>query len=1106
MAEPKTNELVTISEIANGGSVPQPENVVRAPDVPPPKTDKPRPHICTTCTRSFARLEHLKRHERSHTKEKPFECPDCSRCFARRDLLLRHQQKLHMTTTPSSRPRNARRESTSSSTRVRKNSIVNGGNTMRPRANTISHVDHATVGMVPSMDISKTPLSGHPSHQPVGSVPSMPGLEYRAMPSDARHATINGLSKLDTNSLSLNLPDALRTAPVYGSFGGDYSFSDLMLGHGSTINPAQLHFSASPNPFLDTPASPFTPAFSNMASTQNMFEDDIKYDWINGFDNTMTLSGPNESAIDNSSPSAMSTGSPTGINEALLESSSQTITSSGAPWSNSMPSQNPSNPFGLDFSQPTFHDPSVQGETLSPKSILTQVPDHSFPTSSSIASMGGAVLSNLSNTLFPGSCTSQSSAGFESSFIQTGLPLSSSTITDSTRQALMATLQQPSTFISRRYSQPSTSSSFTPGSLRSPMFESNPYVLPSTNDLQRYIAAYIHYFHPHMPFLHLPTLDLKAPDNPSKFNTGKGYGNANFSRLSGGSGCLILSMAAIGALYEFETATSKGLFESAKKMIQLYLEERRKADMAGLNRANSSREDSIKNTPLWLIQAMLLNVIYGHNCDDKTAADIAMTHCASLLSLAKAAKLTQHRPPEELSDLLGSGDAPVNVFPEMREWLQWKVMEERKRTLYAIFTLSSLLVSAYNHAPTLTNSEIRLTLPCEEEIWAASSPEAWKALGGKIHADQNAIQFSDALKTLLVAGQNTGSSMQMDGFSPADLKPSTFGCLVLILALHNYIWETRQQHLGKQWTSQETEALHLHLEPAFRAWQTAWSNHPSHSLERPNPYGAGPLSADSIPLLDLAYVQLYVNLGRSREAFWQRDWNGMVNELSQAADVLQPPDGSPTSTFAPEPLSDFNTIGSASNDNTLGYQGTPRRLNPTMSERHLRKAAFYAADSISMADKFGNTFIEFTSRELPLQSAMCLFDCAQILAEWISTVQDRVGPYLGILGQPPADLSQVPAIMLLEDEDYKLIQKVEDILHRVELKMKDRAPSVCSTAGEAWDCLPSLVDGGYATKISLSIAYLLDRAGVWPVIKLMARALDTQAQCMKERAQLSVSR
>src|ERR1700759_3991297 len=93
---------------------------------PAPKSDKPRPHVCTTCMRSFARLEHLKRHERSHTKEKPFACSECTRCFARRDLLLRHQQKLHSTTTPSSRPRSGRRESVAgvASGRVGKNSTA----------------------------------------------------------------------------------------------------------------------------------------------------------------------------------------------------------------------------------------------------------------------------------------------------------------------------------------------------------------------------------------------------------------------------------------------------------------------------------------------------------------------------------------------------------------------------------------------------------------------------------------------------------------------------------------------------------------------------------------------------------------------------------------------------------------------------------------------------------------------------------------------------------------------------------------------------------------------------------------------------------------------
>ncbi|KAK5990108.1 Transcription factor MST12 [Cladobotryum mycophilum] len=51
-------------------------------------------HSCPipTCGRLFKRLEHLKRHVRTHTQEKPYVCPVCSKAFSRSDNLAQHKR------------------------------------------------------------------------------------------------------------------------------------------------------------------------------------------------------------------------------------------------------------------------------------------------------------------------------------------------------------------------------------------------------------------------------------------------------------------------------------------------------------------------------------------------------------------------------------------------------------------------------------------------------------------------------------------------------------------------------------------------------------------------------------------------------------------------------------------------------------------------------------------------------------------------------------------------------------------------------------------------------------------------------------------------------
>ncbi|KAH7111321.1 hypothetical protein B0J11DRAFT_573252 [Dendryphion nanum] len=198
--------------------------------IPPPMLRMKKPHVCGTCSRPFARLEHLKRHERTHTKEKPFECPRCRRCFARGDLLQRHQQKLHQHGAISSALPNGRRGRMSSlrpnaRERTRKNTEAGsiygatdgGAATVKPRANTISHIDTSSRNGLPALHKTLSARggednSGH-SHQP--SLSSLNGLstfDHRAMPTFVRdHRQHYGPQGLG-NCLELGLGGEMRTS------------------------------------------------------------------------------------------------------------------------------------------------------------------------------------------------------------------------------------------------------------------------------------------------------------------------------------------------------------------------------------------------------------------------------------------------------------------------------------------------------------------------------------------------------------------------------------------------------------------------------------------------------------------------------------------------------------------------------------------------------------------------------------------------------------------------------------------------------------------------------------------------------------------------------
>lgn len=1033
---------------------------------PPPKTDKPRPHVCTTCQRAFARLEHLKRHERSHTKEKPFECGDCKRCFARRDLLLRHQQKLHQSTTPSARPRN-RRESASGApaaaqSRARKNSVASANPaapvnqaSMRPRANTISTIDPIQMqqymaGVPPAPRMPPT----HSRH------PSLMGLQnFHQNSFDTSYngmATALGQRGMPSNALRLEthgLPFEAGpiTAPVHHQWFREYSFGT------GTINPSMLHDSSN-SPQL----GPLSPAFTGIPDMYDSFGIDSlaianSQQSFQGFYGNNSNNRSDSAVLDGSSSSAISTASPGGMSDAMIDGSNN-VPMTTSQWAPSLLSPH-STAFGVDFSANHGFPDLLSG---SPHPMQSHVGSENFftppPSNPSSLQDFSFLAPSQMDQFAVGPKTPSSVNGINNSGTS---PVA--TITDSTRNAILGALSsaaaQNSTLASRK---PSFSLKSSPFSLHAASPTTAPDDLNSlstTQDLQRYVAAYISCFHPHLPFLHIPTLSFEVP-------------KASLSGKSshvGGPACLVLSMAAIGALYESEQDQAHKLFEFAKKMIQVYLDQRRKATVRKAYAPDQELHEGA-DTPVWLVQSMLLNVVFGHNCTDKLAGEIASTHTAALSSLARGADLYSR--PADQDQSMSDGD-------EQADWLHWKSVEERKRTLYAIFVMSSLLVSAYNHSPTLTNPEIVLDLPCNEEFFEAGSSAAFTALGGRVAASQGRTSFQDALMELIrthekqvrqrrmstQSGQRFGTVSTLDPseLPQSSLQLSPFGSLVLIHSIHNFLWETRQRHHNKSWTPEETDKLHRVIEPALRAWQAAseqWLN------------SKAPVSADALPMLQLAYVGLFVNLGRSKERFWQRDWQGLADEMRRGSQVTQHAEPNPSQPRMDERM-DMMVTG-LGNEDTRASQSSTEKLPTDMGsdvwigrEKLLRKAASFAIKYLSQAHERDLTLADMTHRGLSLQHCMCTFDCAQVLAEWIATLQDRVGQYLGgVLGRDKIDVFEVPAIMFLDDVDTDLLLTVQRIMSGWEKRLGMK--------------IMSAFHGGYAVKLLKVTAYTFGKAEVWP--------------------------
>ena len=254
------------------------------------------------------------------------------------------------------------------------------------------------------------------------------------------------------------------------------------------------------------------------------------------------------------------------------------------------------------------------------------------------------------------------------------------------------------------------------------------------------MAGYFSGFYAHAPFAHAPTFKV---DNCSPE--------------------LLLAMAAIGAVYRYESHIAIRLFYMAKTIT---LERQRQKESYAIKR-----------------------LVYQDSSDFAARDTVQEIHC--LLCLVTFA--TWQRDPDLKNDsimlqsLLAhsirlSGLEDVSIHSNNLDWETWAQEESERRTKLFAFCFLNMQSLAYDLPPVLLGDEIKLRLPCSCPEWTAPDANSWTLLRQNIPKEQD--HLNTALEKLLSPGLQ-------DNHDSADFTSPAANYVLLHGLLQKIIWSSR---------------------------------------------------------------------------------------------------------------------------------------------------------------------------------------------------------------------------------------------------------------------------------------------------------------------------
>ncbi|KAK9784463.1 putative C2H2-type domain-containing protein [Seiridium cardinale] len=230
--------------------------------------------------------------------------------------------------------------------------------------------------------------------------------------------------------------------------------------------------------------------------------------------------------------------------------------------------------------------------------------------------------------------------------------------------------------------------------------------LPSAKICDGFLASYVECFHPHLPIIHMPTLDLSTAASP-----------------------LILTLCSIGALYRLDRRRSQFLYDLAIRSMQSI--------------DQTPPDDLFGGYALWSVQTRLLLALYATLRGDEVLLPASMSENGFLT--LDSANYRGKQVYTKTRTLLSKDKSKTLGLT----WMDWIKRESWKRLLGGMYMLSTFKMVLYGVNPVFgQRQDLELEVIHDETLWNASSAEEWGKLSPK-HTIIEGLMIKDVLDDVL---------------------------------------------------------------------------------------------------------------------------------------------------------------------------------------------------------------------------------------------------------------------------------------------------------------------------------------------------------------------